>query len=617
MVILGVATEHCSSAALMINGNIIGAIQEERLTKCKNQVAFPKKAIDELIKIHLDGDVSKIDQVVFGGTISDPYATFLDRHSNFSVKQHIQENKELWHPYFYKCNNQNERDVLASSYWKEKISLNESPNKNHNFDFSFLTEKPWAETIELYSKVIRPERILALHDWTGVPKLFDHHLCHAYYAYFGVNTEHNLKKDIIFTADGWGDGRNWTVHVPDARGQGLIELSSGNTNLVARIYRFTTLILGMKPNEHEYKVMGLAPYSKSQAHINKVINIYNDILDFENGSFISRNALKDSYFDLKQRLEGHRFDNIAAGLQSWSEQVTYKWMSYWIKQSNRSNVFFSGGLSMNIKANGYILNQPEIDKLYIAASGGDESLSIGACFAQYSMTQKPKKLESIYLGSEETDHWSDRLNETSMSISEFIEIPNTTDDDIAKLLENGEIIARCCGKSEFGARALGSRSILASPVNSDVIREINDAIKNRDFWMPFTPSILDEYTSDYLIDLKGCVSEYMTIGFESTTLARQEIPAALHPADFSVRPQKVKKNLSPGYWKLINAFRERTGIAALLNTSLNLHGEPMNYSAADAARTVAKSALNILQLSEGLLIVKRDSENKVMNILRR
>ena len=110
MVILGVATEHCSSAALMINGNIIGAIQEERLTKCKNQVAFPKKAIDELIKIHLDGDVSKIDQVVFGGTISDPYATFLDRHSNFSVKQHIQENKELWHPYFYKCNNQNRKN---------------------------------------------------------------------------------------------------------------------------------------------------------------------------------------------------------------------------------------------------------------------------------------------------------------------------------------------------------------------------------------------------------------------------------------------------------------------------------------------------------------------------
>tara|TARA_B100000686_G_C16782278_1_gene972767 strand:- start:38 stop:1891 length:1854 start_codon:yes stop_codon:yes gene_type:complete len=615
MVILGVATEHCSSAALMINGKIIGAIQEERLTKCKNQVAFPKKAIDELIKIHLGGDIKKIDQVVFGGTISDPYATFLDRHSNFSVKQHVQENYDFWYPYFYECCNKKERNALASNYWKEQINSNISPNKNHNFDFSFLGEKPWAETIELYSKLIRPERMATIYNWEGIPKLYDHHLCHAYYAYFGVNVDHDAENDIVFTADGWGDGRNWTVHIPDKTGQKLIELSSGNTNLVARIYRFTTLILGMKPNEHEYKVMGLAPYSNSQSHINEVISVYNDILDFENGNFISRKALKDSYFDLKKRLEGFRFDNIAAGLQSWSEQVTWKWMSYWIKKNKRSNVFFSGGLSMNIKANGYILNQSDIDKLYVAASGGDESLSIGACFAQCANTETPKQLESVYLGSKNTDHWSDRLNETSLSASDFIEVPNISNDDIAKLLENGEIIARCTGKSEFGARALGARSIIASPRNSDVVKEINDAIKNRDFWMPFTPSILEEYVSDYLVDPKGCVSESMTIGFESTPLAHQDIPAALHPADFSVRPQKVSKNLNPSYWELIEAFRKRTGISCLLNTSLNLHGEPMNYSQADAARTVAKSALNILQLSDCLIIVKCEMEERIREII--
>lgn len=615
MVILGIATEHCSSASLMVDGAIVGAIQEERLTKTKNQVAFPKKSIEELVHCHLDGKYSRIKHVVFGGALSDPYATILDRHSNFTVQQHIQENHSFWRPFFYECDTEEDREKLAARYWHIQLSQNKSLNQNHNFDFSFLKDQPWKEAVDYYSRIARPERMQALFNWQGPSTLYDHHLCHAYYAYFGVNTEHHPEKDIVFTADGWGDNKNCTVYIPDEFGRELSELASGNLNIVGRLYRFTTLILGMKPNEHEYKVMGLAPYTKSANYIDEVVEIYLKILDFVDGAFVSKAPLKESYFDLKDRLEGCRFDNIAAGLQKWSEIVTGRWMTHWIRKTGRNRVFFSGGLSMNIKANGYLLNLGDMEALYVAPSGGDETLSMGACFAHCAKDGNPKNLTSAYIGPASGGHWSDRLSETRLTAKDFEVFEGVTDEAVAAILASGEIVARCVGPAEFGARALGARSILADPRDASVVKTINDAIKNRDFWMPFTPSIMDEYTGDYLIDDKSCVSEHMTIGFDSTALARKHLPAGLHPADYSVRPQRVKRDTNNSYWTLIDAFRQRTGVAALLNTSLNLHGEPMNYTAADAARTVALSALMLLQIDNGVLLVKRSEASRISNLL--
>ena len=179
--------------------------------------------------------------------------------------------------------------------------------------------------------------------------------------------------------DAMGDSRNWTVSTVNEDGS-LNELTSGNNFLVARIYKFITLILGMKPLEHEYKVMGLSAYSNSFQHINKVEEVFFDILDFKDGNFYNNNPLKDSYFDLKNRLEGFRFDNIAAALQNWTSKILIKWAEYWLKHTKKKGLAFSGGLSMNIKANGDLLKSEMLEWLSIPASGGDESLSAGACF---------------------------------------------------------------------------------------------------------------------------------------------------------------------------------------------------------------------------------------------
>ncbi len=375
----------------------------------------------------------------------------------------------------------------------------------------------------------------------------------------------------------------------------------------------------MKPNEHEYKVMGLAPYSRSSNHIAAAERILFEALDFRDGAFVSDRPLADSYFDLKERFEGHRFDNIAAALQNWTSSVTCAWAKHWLKETNRRVLCFSGGLSMNIRLNGDLAKLPELEVLSIPASGGDETLSAGACFSDTAERRETViPIRHVYLGPTAAfEDWPARLAETDMTEGDFSILCGVTNQQIAAMLASNLIIARCTGPAEFGARALGNRSILANPRHPDNVKTINDAIKNRDFWMPFTPSILAEYANDLLENPKNIVSPFMTIGFDATDRARTLIPGTLHFADASARPQFVDKDTNPDYWSLIDSFRALTGVPALLNTSLNLHGEPMNFSVGDAVRTVALSDLQFLVLPGCRLLYKRTSALALETALER
>ena len=400
----------------------------------------------------------------------------------------------------------------------------------------------------------------------------------------------------------------------------MTRIASGADHGVARIYRFVTLILGMKPNEHEYKVMGLASYSKSKHHIAAAERVFFEALDFRDGKFVRERPLKECYFDLKDRLEGHRFDNIAAALQNWTTAVTRAWVSHWLKKTGKRCLCFSGGLSMNIKMNGELAGMDELDDFRVPASGGDESTSIGACFMSHKQSgDDVESLAHVYLGAvnprDPENDWQEGIRRAGASGNDFAVRDKVSIAGLAKLLAEGQIVARCVGPMEFGARALGNRSILADPSNPDNIKRINDAIKNRDFWMPFTPSILAERAKDYLVIPKGIVSPYMTIGYASTARARRDIIAALHPGDFSARPQFVERATNPEYWELITAFEQLTGIGALLNTSLNLHGDPMNSTVADAARTLALSSLEFLALPGNRLVYKKSAAQALMKAI--
>ena len=174
---------------------------------------------------------------------------------------------------------------------------------------------------------------------------------------------------------------------------------------------------------------------------------------------------------------------------------------------------------------------------------------------------------------------------------------------VARLLADGEVVARFAGRMEFGARALGNRSILAHPKHREVVERINTAIKNRDFWMPFAPTIIRKFADRY-IRLHKADSPFMNVAFRTTAAGQRDLAAAIHPYDKTTRPQLLDEDVNPAYYAIIEEFRRLTGIAAVLNTSFNLHGEPIVASPADALRVFFRSGLRHLAIG-GWLVSKR------------
>ena len=263
----------------------------------------------------------------------------------------------------------------------------------------------------------------------------------------------------------------------------------------------------------------------------------------------------------------------------------------------------SGGVAQNIKANKLIGELKDLKSLFIPPGPGDESISIGAAYLEHiSKTNSITDIEPIsgYLGPSYSD--AQLLNAIEEFLPEKFNFQKTNDSKCAKILAKGEVIARFSNdKMEFGARALGNRSILADPRRPDVIHKINKLVKMRDFWMPFAPSIIEDRAEDYLIISKNIDSRFMAVGFDSTPLAEEHITAGLHPFDRTARPQVVRKKDNLKYYNLIKAFEKLTGVGALMNTSFNIHGESIVGSPEDAINTFTRCGLDHLLIGEFLI----------------
>jgi len=319
------------------------------------------------------------------------------------------------------------------------------------------------------------------------------------------------------------------------------------------------------------------------------------------GNIEFKNKPKDLYYHFRESLQGHRFDGIAAAVQKMTEDLLVEWIDFWINflriGRQPQNMYFSGGVAQNVKACQAILNNTCIDSLTVLPAAGDASLSIGACF-YINGNRKSEPIENYYLGPG---------GDYEQSLESFIDnltipVKETNTQEIAKLLSNGKIIARCTGNMEFGHRALGNRSILADARNINTVRKINDAIKFRDFWMPFCPTILSKAKNIFLKDQKKCTDEFMTIAFDVTDFAKDNIPAAIHNGDFTARPQILVGNRNKSYYNIVNEYCRITGIGAILNTSFNLHGEPVVLDYKDSLRVFENSELDCLILEDKYLI---------------
>lgn len=606
MKILGIMWEENSTAALVVDGKVVASVSQERFSRIKNDERYPKDAIDYVLQ---EGGINpgELDAVAFIGTMWGPAYILTRRYSTFSVADSMREQKEYWYPIFYEGKQPDYFKVF-----KEKLDLNQYPG-NWNLVLRFLNNiQASGRSADKNNKEFFQEfrrSIVAEHLGIRPSKIqfIDHSTGHAMYAYFASPIRSNA---LVLTADAWGDNVNASINVVK---KGILQrIFSSNDFKVAHFYRYITLLLGMKPSEHEYKVMGLAPYAKEK-YFSEALRIFEATQEINGLGFRFKEKPKDSFYYFKDKLFGIRFDSIAGGLQAYTETILLQWIKNALAKTHMKDICFAGGVAMNVKANMRINRLPTVRSLFINPSPGDESQSMGAAFAvihdeAVKAKRDPRKdiqpLRNAYLGPAIEDEEIGKLILQKNLLYKYKITKQVKPEKVAKLLSQGKIIGRAAGRSEFGARALGNRSILADPRNPAIIKIINEKVKNRDFWMPFAATILEKRAHDYLIDYKTCGAPYMTLAFETTLLAQRDLKAGLHPSDDTCRPQVLRNGENPNYEKLILAFEKITGVGGLLNTSFNLHGEPIVQTAADAYRVFQLSQIDCLLLND-ILIEKK------------
>ena len=567
--ILGIHDGHNSGASLIVDGKIVASVSEERLSRRKNEVGYPRQSIEDVLRIG-GVDPSELTEIA--------YASLFMHAQNY---------------------------LLDVGPWY-KVGIED--------------QRRAANQPDDYKKLVfeqrKRERIADVVDHLGVAEdritFIEHHLAHLTAAYYTAPARTPGKPVLGLTCDGAGDNLCATVSI--CRGNDIERIASTNRHAsLGKIYSRVTFLMGMTPWEHEYKLMGMAPYAdperadRAAEPLRGLLRISDDGLGFQQAGELSTNF---SYEYLRDAFERIRFDTIAGATQLFTEDMLIAWVKSAIAKTGIRDIVAGGGVFMNVKANMLIANLPEVDSLYVCPSGGDESLSFGAALHRYyEMTgiadHRGSALKDLYLGGDfDAKAEQAAIDKAAKDADLDVLQPNDMNDAIAGLLDGGATVALSRGRMEWGARALGNRSIVTSAHDYARVDRINRAIKMRDFWMPFAPSIREESAGRYFDDPKDLKPWFMTFAYEARDEGYTDIVAGSHPRDKTIRPQVVRQSANPEYHAMISRWEEKTGRGAVLNTSFNLHGEPIVYTPGDAIRVLLNSGLDHLALNNFLISKK-------------
>ena len=554
--ILGISCfYHDSAAALIKNGEIIAAAQEERFTRVKHDASFPINAINYCLN-EADIHPEDIDYIVF---YENPFLKF-ERILFTNIATFPKSLQQF---------------LLATKSW--------------------IKEKLWVESI------IR-ERL----DYDGEVLFGKHHLSHMASAFYTSP----FKKSAILTMDGVGEWATASYGIgKDNKIEIIKEMRFPHS--LGLLYSAFTYYLGFKINNGEYKVMGLAPYGKPRYYD----RIMNELIDLKSDGSIQLN-LKYFAFHYGLKMINRRFavlfggpsrkpdepfterhKDIAASIQKATETIVLKMADYVYQETKIKNLCLAGGVALNSVANGKLLKKSRFDNIYVQPAATDAGGALGAALSVWYNTLKNKRIymgrENIYLGPSFTDE------EIVSVLKQYpVKYEKYTPDQLvkrtAKLLADGRIVGWFQGRMEWGPRALGNRSILADPRRAEMKDKINKYVKHREAFRPFAPAVLSEYAEEYFeIDRE---SPWMLFTVPVKKEKQKKIPAVVH-IDGSARVQTVSEKDNPLFHQLLKEFYKITGIPVLLNTSFNIKGQPIVCSPEDAINTFLKTGLDILVIN--------------------
>ena len=601
--ILGIsAFYHDSAAAIIIDGKIIAAAQEERFTRIKHDSSYPYNAVKFVLEFS-NLKLSEVDHIVFYEKPFLKFERLLETYVAFAPKGFIQFTKSM------------------PSWLKEKLFQKKMLMKHlKQHDNEFKNE----------NKILFSE----------------HHLSHAASAFFPSPFE----EAIILTADGVGEWATATVAI--GRGKDLsIKKEIHFPHSLGLLYSAFTYYIGFKVNSGEYKLMGLAPYGEPKyADLikNKLIDIKpdgsfrlnQDFFNYATGLTMTNSKFHNLFGEKPRDSKNEKIKqfhmDIAASIQKVTEEVMISLTQSLRKEYNISNLCLAGGVALNCVVNGKILEKKIFNRVWIQPAAGDAGGSIGAALAFWHIELNKDReksdsdqMQGSYLGPVYSD---EEIKNSLIHLGanfEFLDEEKLID-KTAEDLSNGEAIGWFQGRMEFGPRALGGRSILGDPRSSSMQKNLNLKVKYRESFRPFAPSVLRADASDWfnlnvdspymllvanikndkIIEMNE--NEKKLFGIEKLNIKRSNIPAVTH-VDYSARIQTVHRETNLKYYNLINKFKKKTGCPVLVNTSFNVRGEPIVNTPENAFNCFMGTELDKLVIGNCYLEKRKQKKNLIKN----
>jgi carbamoyltransferase len=419
-------------------------------------------------------------------------------------------------------------------------------------------------------------------------KRTEHHLAHASNAYYTSG----LDEALIVTLDGYGSGLSSSVSV--GRGGRITRVHGVEyPHSLGTFYESVTLALGFQPSRHEGKIVGLAAYGDPC--------VLQDVLlarfDQQPGDFRIRES-NNVYFARMLASEFPKID-VAAAYQHVLELVATAYVSHYLAQTGIRNVVLSGGVVANVKLNQRIRNLEGVERIFIYPNMGDGGCGTGAALLEFvGCPRLTEPISDVFLGPAFNDEQiADALRRAQLPFTQYAPI----EPKIASVIAAGKVVARFDGRMEYGPRALGNRSILYHAQEPDVNQWLNQRLGRTEF-MPFAPATLHEHRHEYYVNVDGGehAAQFMTLTFDCTDKMKETCPAAVH-VDGTARPQLVSEQGNPSFHRILTEYYALSGIPSLINTSFNMHEEPIVCSPDDAIRAFLQGNLDHLAIGSFLV----------------